>query len=365
MKLTFVPYTLKFKRPFSIAHGSRDSTPVVFTRLEYDGVFGYGEASMPPYLEEDHETVLKFLSKAEKWLQKFSNPADIETILSEVDKIEIGNTAAKASVDIALHDLVGKIQNKSCHELFGVLLRPCSAKALREGESSTKDEAGKRKDLFTAYTIPMDDPKGIHSRVEEAKDYKILKVKLGSADDKKIIEEIRKQTDKEIIVDANEGWNDKHVALEMAHWLSERNVLFIEQPLPKEKSDDTAWLTSQSPIPVIADEAVQRFSDLEKVRGVYSGINIKLMKCTGLHEAHKIILQARKYGMKIMIGCMSETSCGVSAAAQLAPLVDWIDLDGPLLLKEDYFDGVKFSGGKIILNDLPGIGVKPKANLFL
>ena len=128
--------------------------------------------------------------------------------------------------------------------------------------------------------------------------------------------------------------------------------------------DDTAWLTSQSPIPIIADEAVQRFSDLEKVKGVYSGINIKLMKCTGLHEAQKMILQARKYGMKIMIGCMSETSCGISAAAQLAPLVDWIDLDGPLLIKEDYFDGVKFSEGKIILNDLPGIGVTPVTNLF-
>jgi L-alanine-DL-glutamate epimerase-like enolase superfamily enzyme len=350
MKLTFVPYTLKFKRPFSIAHGSRDSTPVVFTRLEHEGIIGYGEASMPPYLGENHETVQRFLSKAQSILpawtpseKKFSDPADIETILSQIDRIEKGNTAAKASVDIALHDLIGKIQNKPCHDLFG---------------------ADKQKTLFTAYTIPMDDPKGIQDRIEEARGYKILKVKLGSANDKKVIEEIRRQTDKEIIVDANEGWNYKYFALEMAHWLSERNVLLIEQPMPKEKADDTAWLTSQSPIPIIADEAVQRFSDLEKIRGVYSGINIKLMKCTGLREAHKMILQARKYGMKIMIGCMSETSCGVSAAAQLAPLVDWIDLDGPLLLKEDYFDGVKFSGGKIILNDLPGIGVRPISPLL-
>jgi L-alanine-DL-glutamate epimerase-like enolase superfamily enzyme len=133
--------------------------------------------------------------------------------------------------------------------------------------------------------------------------------------------------------------------------------------MPKENMGDTAWLTSQSPIPIIADEAVQRFSDLEKVTGVYSGINIKLMKCTGMYEAHKMILQARKLGMKIMIGCMSETTCGVSAAAQLAPLVDWIDLDGPLLIKEDYFEGVKFSDGKIMLNDLPGIGVKPTSAL--
>ena len=342
MKLTFVPYTLKFKRPFSIAHGNRDSTPVVFTRLEHAGVTGYGEASMPPYLGENHETVLKFLSKAEKVIQQFNDPTEIAGILSEIDNIEKGNAAAKASVDISLHDLAGKIRNKPCHELFGT---------------------DKKKTLFTAYTIPMDDPNGIRIRVEEAKDYKILKVKLGSSDDKKIIEEIRKQTDKKIIVDANEGWNDKHVALEMTHWLAERNVLFVEQPMPKIKIDETAWLTSQSPIPIIADEAVQRFADLEKVRCVYSGINIKLMKCTGMHEAHKMILQARKYGMKVMIGCMSETSCGVSAAAQLAPLVDWIDLDGPLLIKEDYFDGIKFSEGKIILNDLPGIGVMPTSSL--
>lgn len=298
---------------------------------------------MPPYLGENHETVLKFLLKAKKTIQKFSNPAEIEIILSEIDRIEKNNTAAKASIDIALHDLIGKIKNKSCHKIFG---------------------ADKYKNLFTAYTIPMDEPKGILSRVDDAKDYKILKVKLGSADDKKIIEEIRKLTDKKIIVDANEGWSDKHFALEMAHWLSERKVLFIEQPMPKQNVDDTAWLTSKSPIPILADEAVQRFSDLENAKGVYSGINIKLMKCTGMYEANKMILQARKYGMKIMIGCMSETSCAVSAAAQLAPLADWIDLDGPLLIKEDYFDGVKFSEGEIILNDLPGIGVTPTSSLL-
>lgn len=343
VKLSFVPHILKFKRPFSIAHGSRDSTPVVFTRLENGGIFGYGEAAMPPYLGENHETVLKFLMKAEKVLEKLSNPLDIETTLSEIDKIENRNTAAKASIDIALHDLAGKIQNKPCHELFG---------------------AEEQKNLFTSYTIPIDEPKGIQNRVEEAEDYKILKVKLGSADDKKLIEEIRKHTDKEIFADVNEGWKDKHFALEMINWLSERKVLLVEQPMPKEKIDDIAWLTSQSPIPIIADEAVQRFSDLEKIKRCYSGINIKLMKCTGLNEARKMISQARKYGMKIMLGCMSESSCGASAAAQLAPLADWIDLDGPLLIKEDYFDGVKFSAGKIILNDLPGIGIMPITNLF-
>lgn len=350
VKLSFVPHILKFKRTFSIAHGSRDSTPVVFTQLEQDGIIGYGEAAMPPYLGENHDTVLKFLSRAEKVLsqctlskQKVSYAAEIEKILSEIDKIENGNTAAKASVDIALYDLVGKIQNKPCHELFG---------------------ADKQKNLFTAYTIPIDEPEGIQKRIQEAKEYKILKIKLGSVDDKKLITEIRKQTDKEVIVDVNEGWKDKHFALEMIHWLSEKNVLLIEQPMPKERVDDIAWITSQSLIPIIADEAVKRFSDIENVKGVYTGINIKLMKCTGLHEAHKMILQAREYGMKIMLGCMSESSCGVSAAAQLAPFADWIDLDGPLLIKEDFFDGIKFLKGKILLNNKPGIGAVPVSDIF-
>ncbi|MBI3500452.1 MAG: dipeptide epimerase [Bacteroidetes bacterium] len=339
MNLSFIPHTLTFKRPFSIAHGSRNSTPVVFTKLIYNGITGYGEASMPPYLGENHESVLKFLSKAKKVLEKFSPSENTEEILSAVDQIEKENTAAKASVDIALHDLLGKIQNKPCREIFG---------------------ADKTKNLFTAYTIPMDEPAGIKKRLEEAKEYKILKVKLGAANDKKIIEEIRKHSDKEIIADANEGWTDKHFALDRIHWLAEKNVLLVEQPLPKEMTDETAWLTEKSPIPIIADEAVKRAADLEKAKNVYSGINIKLMKCTGLNEALKMISLARDYKMKIMLGCMSETSCAVSAAAQIAHFADWIDLDGPLLIKEDYFEGVNFSEGKIILNELPGIGVKPK-----
>jgi len=342
VNLSFAPYELKFKRPFSIAHGTRNSTPVVFTRLEHNGIFGYGEAAMPPYLSENHETVLRFLDKAKNMLQCFSNPLDIEIILTALDKIEKGNTAAKASVDIALHDLFGKICDKTCHAIF---------------------HADKTKPLYTAYTIPIDEPGGIKKRIEEAKDHKMLKVKLGSANDKQIIEEICKQTDKEIFVDVNEGWTDKFFALDMAHWLAERKTLFIEQPLQKEKIDDIAWLTANSPIPIIADEAVQQFSDLEQIKDVYTGINVKLMKCTGLHEAHKMILKAREYDLKIMLGCMSESSCGVSAAAQLAPLVDWIDLDGPLLIKEDYFSGVQFSEGRIWLNNRPGIGVEPIHNL--
>lgn len=343
MKLSFVPKSLKFRRPFSIAHGSRDSTPVVFARLEQDGFFGYGEASMPPYLGESHGSVLAFLKRAGSVLENFQVSDDVGAILSEIDAIDKGNTAAKACIDIALHDLLGKTKNLPCHVMFG---------------------ADKSKPVFTAYTIPMDEPEGIRARVEEAKEYRLLKIKLGSANDKKIIEEIRRHTDQDMIVDANEGWPEKHTALDMIQWLAERNVRMVEQPMPKGQTEDLAWLTSKSPVPVIADEGVQRLTDLEKIKGVYSGINIKLMKCTGLHEAQKMITAARQYGMKIMLGCMSESSCGVSAAAQLAPFADWVDLDGPLLIQEDYFDGVQFSEGRIMLNDLPGIGATPVSGLY-
>jgi L-alanine-DL-glutamate epimerase-like enolase superfamily enzyme len=143
----------------------------------------------------------------------------------------------------------------------------------------------------------------------------------------------------------------------MVQWLHERGVVFIEQPMPKDNLEDTAWLTARSPIPIIADESVQRLGDIEKLRGVFSGINIKLMKCTGMREAWKMINLAKSYNMKVMIGCMTETSCAISAAAQLSPLCDWADLDGNVLISNDCFDGVKVVDGKIVLDDRPGIGV--------
>ncbi len=145
----------------------------------------------------------------------------------------------------------------------------------------------------------------------------------------------------------------------MIFWLKEKGIEFVEQPLPKESIDDIAWLTQNSPLPIIADEAVQRLCDVQATLGIYSGINIKLMKCTGMREAHQMINLARANQMKVMIGCMTETSCAISAAAQLSPKVDWADLDGNLLISNDRFDGVKIANGKITLNNLPGIGIRP------
>jgi L-Ala-D/L-Glu epimerase len=334
LRLTFRPYTLELKHVFTVASNSRTTTPVMLTEIEFDGVVGYGEASMPPYLGESHETVGKFLSKVD--LSKFSDPFEMENILQYIDSIDIYNTAAKASIDIALHDLVGKLYGQPWYRIWGY------------DSSKTPD---------TSFTIGIDTPEVVKQKTIEAAPYKILKVKLGKGNDKEMIESVRAITDKPLYVDVNQGWKDKQYALDMAHWLKEKGVMFVEQPMPKESVDEIAWLTANSPIPIIADEAVQRLSDLVKLRGAYTGVNIKLMKCTGMREAHKMLEFAKAFGMKVMIGCMTETSCAVSAAAHLSPAADFADLDGPLLIKNDVFDGMKIMDGKVTLSDKPGIGI--------
>ena len=181
---------------------------------------------------------------------------------------------------------------------------------------------------------------------------------MGLDHDKELVEAIRARTDVPICVDANQGWDNKEKALEMCHYLAGKNCLFVEQPMDKSRIDDTAWLRERSPLPIIADEFLQRLPDVRRGAGVYDGINIKLMKSTGMHEAYKMAVQARAMGMKIMLGCMTETSCAVTAAAQLASMVDWADLDGNLLIANDRFDGIKIVDGKVTIPDRPGIGVE-------
>lgn len=333
LKLSYRPYTLNLKHAFNLSVSSRTTTPVVLTQVEYNGLVGYGEASMPPYLGESHETVLKFLSQVD--LSKFNDPFEMENILHYVDSIAEGNKAAKASVDIALHDLVGKIVGQPWYRIWGY-------------------DASKTP--FTSFTIGMDTPEVVRQKVREAEPYKILKVKLGKDTDKQMIETIRAVTDKPLCVDVNQGWKDRQYTLDMAHWLHEKGVVFLEQPMPREQVDDHAWLTERSPIPIIGDEAVQRLEDVIKAHHVYNGINIKLMKCTGMREAHEMLTLARALGMKVMIGCMTETSCAISAASQLAPMVDWADLDGALLISNDVYKGTTVVNGKVTLSTRPGIG---------
>lgn len=336
MHLSFEPYELKLKHVFTVSSFSRSTTPDVQVRIDYDGYTGYGEASMPPYLGQTVESVCSFLKKVD--LEQFPDPFCIDDILTYIDSLSDGDSAAKAAVDIALHDLVGKIIGAPWHRMLG--LNP-------------------EKTPNTTYTIGIDTDEMVKLKTREvAGQFKILKVKLGTPRDREMIRAIREVSDLPIAVDVNQGWKDKKKALDEIFWLKEQGIVMVEQPMPKEMLDANAWLTERSPLPTFADEASQRLKDIPAVKGAYTGINIKLMKCTGMREAWKMMNYARTEGMKVMIGCMTETSCAIAAAAQLSPAVDFADLDGNLLIANDIFRGTTVVDGKITLNQLPGIGIE-------
>lgn len=336
MHLSFEPYELKLKHVFTVSSFSRSTTPDVQVRIDYDGYTGYGEASMPPYLGQTVESVCSFLKKVD--LEQFPAPFCIDDILTYIDSLSDGDSAAKAAVDIALHDLVGKIIGAPWHRMLG--LNP-------------------EKTPNTTYTIGIDTDEMVKLKTREvAGQFKILKVKLGTPRDREMIRAIREVSDLPIAVDVNQGWKNKKKALDEIFWLKEQGIVMVEQPMPKEMPDANAWLTERSPLPTFADEAIQRLKDIPAIKGAYTGINIKLMKCTGMREAWKMMNYARAEGMKVMIGCMTETSCAIAAAAQLSPAVDFADLDGNLLIANDIFRGTTVVDGKITLNQLPGIGIE-------
>ena len=337
MELTFRPFDAQMKHVFTIANSSRTTTPIVLTEIAYDGYVGYGEAAMPPYLGESQASAIEFLKRVD--LSQFKSPFEMQDILTYVDSITTNNTAAKASVDIALHDLVGKIMGQPWWKIWGF------------NAATTPN---------TSFTVGLDTEEVVKEKTREASPYKVIKVKLGrdEATDKMMINTIRSVTNTTICVDANQGWKDKYYALDMINWLNERNVSMIEQPMSKYMLEETAWLSERSPLPIIADEACQRLTDVPKLKGVYHGINIKLMKCTGMREAREMVSLAKALHMKLMIGCMTETSCAVSAAAQLAPEMEWADLDGNLLIANDVFKGMTVVDGKVTLNEKPGIGIE-------
>ena len=337
LKLSYESYELLLRHTFTVSSYSRKTTPGVQVRIDYEGFTGYGEASMPPYLGQTVESVCSFLSRVN--LGQFKDPFRLEEILAYVDSLSPGDNAAKAAIDIALHDLVGKLMGQPWWRIWG--LDPTKAPD-------------------TTFTIGIDTPDVVREKTRECADrFNILKVKVGLDNDKEMISTIREITDLPLAVDANQGWKDREQALDEIFWLKENGIVMVEQPMAKERVDDNAWITERSPLPVFADESIQRLADIPSVKGVYHGINIKLMKCTGMREGWKMVNYARAEGMKVMVGCMTETSCAVSAAAQLAPAVDFCDLDGNLLITNDLFSGMEVIDGHIVLPDRPGIGLRP------
>ena len=342
MKISCKEFDLELKHAFSIAKFTRTSTPLLLLKIDYEGKTGYGEASMVPYMGESYETAHAFLKKVD-W-QRFKFPFDFAEISAYLDSLAEGNPAIKAAIDIALNDLNGQLLDKPCYEIYG---------------------ANPDKMPVTSFTVGIDTPEMLRKKLEDAKEFKVVKVKLGRDNDREIIETIRSVTNVPLYVDANQGWNERKKAIDLIYWLHDQGVVLIEQPMDKANLEGNAWLTQRSPIPILADEAMQRIGDLDSLKGAYHGINIKLMKSTGMYEGHQTILKARKLGMKVLIGCMSETSIATLAAAHLAPLCDWADLDGPFLTVNNPFDTPAFKDGKYILDNLPGLGLKGiKEELF-
>ncbi len=328
---------LQLKQTWTIARGSSDYRDNIFVTIERDGITGYGEGAPIPRYGESADTAVQFIENAIPLLES-SDWRHLVDVNGAVQILGRGNQSAKAAIDIALLDWFCKAHEMPLYRYFG--LDP-------------------EKSATTFYSIGIDTPEKIQEKVRLAQDFPILKVKAGLASDEDVLGAVRSVTDKPLCVDANEGWRDKHEALAKLKWLETLNVVFVEQPMPADMLDDLAWLRARTGIPIFADESVMKTADIPALAEAFDGINIKLMKSGGILEAMRMIWMARSMGMKVMLGCMIESSIAISAAAQLSPLLDYADLDGNLLIANDGFDGVTVEQGKLILPDRFGIGATP------
>jgi len=335
LKLTADVISLKTKHPFIIARGGDDDTRVVWVRLtDGDGVEGWGEADPSRYYGETADTVLAMLRRLEPHLP--ADPFDLDAAEAKFAAVVPKNAAARAALSAALHDLVGKQLGQPVWRLWG--LDP--ARAPR-----------------SSFTIGLDTPEKMRQKVVEASSYPILKIKLGTDRDEAILKTIRDATDKPLRVDANAGWTRER-ALQMLPLLKDHGVEFVEQPLAPDDLEGMAALRARGILPLVVDESCIVAADIPRLAGIVDGINIKLAKCGSLREALRMIATARAHGMLVMVGCMIETSLGITAAAHFTPLVDAADLDGAALTANDPFVGATIDGGEIRLPTAPGLGVR-------
>ena len=310
----------------------RDTLHVAFGR---DGITGRGEGAPIVRYHEDAQSARKAVESLREFLLA-SDPMRFSNIMAEVFRRLPGEWAAKSAIDIALMDWVGQRLGVPLYTYFGL---------------DPKDAP------VTTFSIGIDTPEITRQKTREAAEYPILKVKVGLDTDEATIEAVRSVTNKPLRVDANEGWTNKEEAVGKINWLEKQGVEFIEQPMPAGMIEETRWVRGKVHIPVIADEACQRASDIPKLREAYDGVNIKLDKSGGMLEAYRMIGVAKALGMKTMLGCMISSSVTVTAAAQLSPLVDYADLDGNLLIANDPYRGVRVEKGKLVLPSKPGLGL--------
>jgi L-alanine-DL-glutamate epimerase-like enolase superfamily enzyme len=322
---------LRLRHTFRLARGDSDSRRVVVVEIEDDGLVGRGEAA--PIARYGQDAASATLA-VERMVARMGDPRAFDSAAARV--AVAGEPAAEAALDMALRDLAGKRLGVPLYGLMGI--DPGSMPV-------------------TSFTIGMDTPEIIEHKVREAADFKILKVKMGSDDDRSVLEAVRSMTDRPVRVDANEGWTLED-ATDRLEWLQEMGVELVEQPLPAEQLDEMRELKKRSPLPLIADESIARADDIPRLAEAFDGINIKLMKCGGLGEAVRMIHVARAHGMSVMLGCMVESSLAITAAAHIAPLVDYADLDGNLLITNDPFIGAEVRDGRLVLPSEPGLGVR-------
>ncbi len=310
----------------------RDTLFLTYTR---DGITGHGEGAPIVRYHENAESAKGAVESVAQYLAA-ADPLPYDKLMREVFQHIPGEWAGKAAFDIALMDWLGQKYRLPLYQFFGL------------------DRADTP---VTTFSIGIDTPEITRQKVREAADFPVLKIKVGLDTDEQTIAAVRSVTQKPLRVDANEGWTDREVAARKIDWLAKQNVEFVEQPMPADRLDDLRWLHERSALPLIGDESCQRYADIPKLTGIFDGVNVKLDKAGGMLQAHKMIQLARGLGFKVMLGCMISSSCSVTAAAHLSPLVDYADLDGNLLIANDPFRGVTVEHGKLILPTRPGLGL--------
>ena len=337
MKVQYWSYHLKFRHPFTISKGTKTHQPTFIVELEHFGIKGYGEAPAIAYYNIPVEKMAADLEAKKTFVEKFAF-TEPDRYWHYLHHLFPQNPFLVCALDIAAWDIYGKLNKKKLYELWN-------------GDIS--------KNPITDYTIGIDTIEKMVAKMEE-KPWPIYKIKVGTADDIAIVKALRENTNALLRVDANAAWNEE-TALKLIPQLKELGVEFVEQPLAKDDWEGMKILYKESALPLYADESCVFENDVEKCKDHFHGINIKLTKCSGITPALRMIKKARELDLKIMIGCMNESTIGSAAIAHLLPFIDHVDMDGPLLLEEDLATGVEYDFGKIIYSDRPGLGIEYKS----
>ena len=337
MKLQYKTYNLPFRYPFTISKGTKTHQPSLVVELDFMGIKGYGEAPAISYYNIPVEKMVEDLERKKTFVEKFAF-SDPERYWHYLHHLFPANPFLVCALDMAGWDIYGKLKRKQLHQLWGL-------------DTVTAP--------LTDYTIGIDSIDNMVAKMKE-KPWPVYKIKVGVEGDMEMVKALREHTDAVFRVDANAGWTLEQ-ALQKIPVLQELGVELVEQPLAKDDWEGMKVLFERSPLPLMADESCVAEADVEKCAGYFHGVNIKLTKCSGITPARRMISKAKELGMKVMAGCMNESSVGTAAIAQLAPLLDYVDMDGPLLLAEDIAAGVQFDAGKILYTDLPGLGIRVTA----